>query len=295
MTYSLDKVPTLFGLVLATHRAYVAPSNHTSVEGSHLEPYFPFESIIAAIAIAFFRYTVRLQPSEPFVLRFFFCIVLGSLAYTKKSYELITAVELFSYTVSWLSVRPIRTSNHNSPWNILVLRLLSIVMGAVASMFLSHAVFTVASSNPILEWVHKYTPSPVVRTLTYIFPIHEMGAAYSMMEQLALEPAFFRQMIHHLFFVTFHIQVGMGYLGISFLRAEQSRRNELIRLDVMEQTISSDRDGKNRNSNGMPSDDKQKKMLEKSRSFQTGAAPFSTSLLSCINFPKNCVFSPHRI
>jgi hypothetical protein len=283
MTYSLDNAPTLFGFVLATHRSYVAPSNHTGVEGSFLEPYFPFESIIAAIAIAFFRSTVRLQPSEPLVLRCFFCIVLGSLAYTKKSYELITAVEFFSYTVSWLSVRPIRTLNHTSPWNILVIRLLSIVVGAVASMFISHGVFTVLSSNPILEWIHRCTPSLVIRTLTYIFPIHEMRAAYTMMEQLALEPAFFQQMIHHLLFVTFHIQVGMGYLGISFLRAEQSRRNELIRLDVMESTNRSEKLANSSSSNGLSSDDKHKKMLEKSRIFQSGAASFSKSLLFCIN------------
>ena len=36
----------------------------------------------------------------------------------------------------------------------------------------------------------------------------------------------------HLLFVTFHIQTGMGFLGIHFLKKEQERRNMLVRMDV---------------------------------------------------------------
>jgi hypothetical protein len=36
-----------------------------------------------------------------------------------------------------------------------------------------------------------------------------------------------------LFFITFHCQVAIGYLGIDFLKQEQQRRNELVRMDMI--------------------------------------------------------------
>lgn len=39
-------------------------------------------------------------------------------------------------------------------------------------------------------------------------------------------------MIVHLLFVTFHIQMGLGHIGIAFLTSEQRRKNMLIRMDV---------------------------------------------------------------
>jgi hypothetical protein len=304
MTSTFDNVPTLFGWVLATHRALVYDSNNisyatgnTSIVGDSnlvLEEYFPYEPIIAAIAISFFRSTVRLQQSEPMILRWFFCILLASLAYTKKSYELITAVEIFSYTVSWLIVRPIITTSSSSSSSrsssaipqstrhVFVLQLLSIATGAVVSMLISHAIFTVAMSNPMMEQIYRFTPSIVTKSVTYLFPIYEMKAAYRIMEQFAMDHSFFQKMIHHLFFVTFHIQVGMGFIGIAFLRAEQSRRNELIRLDVQEKVESSDENSSSVNtSNGAQREGGNKQMLEKSRLFQRGAAPFSKCSIFC--------------
>lgn len=49
----------------------------------------------------------------------------------------------------------------------------------------------------------------------------------------------------HLFFATFNIQVGMGYLGINFLRKEQSRRNQLVQMDI----IGDQEEGTNNGSN----------------------------------------------
>lgn len=39
-------------------------------------------------------------------------------------------------------------------------------------------------------------------------------------------------MLCHLLFVTAHIQVGLGHIGIAFLTSEQRRKNMLIRMDV---------------------------------------------------------------
>lgn len=288
-----QQVPTFFGLALSTHRVLLggAAGGDSTTTASMLQDdviaYFPHEAWIAAVSIAFFRSTVRLQGQEPAVLRWFFCGLLAALAFTRKSYELITAVEIFSYAVSWLILRRPRqrppsaaaaAGMHQSARDALF-RLLSIAAGAVLSMLISHAMFSSSGGVPSYKrLVTMWTPSLVRRGIAYLFPVAEMTAAYEIMRQLALEPEFFEQMIQHLFFVTFHIQVGMGFLGIDFLRAEQSRRNQLIRLDVMENE-------KGNGQNGSKADESEngdnKRLLEKSRLFQRGAAPFSKYRFDC--------------
>ena len=39
-----------------------------------------------------------------------------------------------------------------------------------------------------------------------------------------VDPAILNSRIYYLLFVTFNVQVGIGYLGIGFLREEQRRR-----------------------------------------------------------------------
>jgi hypothetical protein len=271
-----DPAHSFWGLALSTHRILVTGSN--AAQGS--EPatengaaifVLPHEALIAAIAIAFFRWTVRLQKNEPVLLRSFFCGLLATLAYSKKSYELITAVEIFSYAVVWFAPKQVGSTTSRQ----VLLRLLSITGGAVLSMLVAHLLLT---SDVAWKLARLLTPSFIVRGLEYLFPVAELKAAYQMMEKLSLEPEFHRHMIQHLFFVTFHIQVGMGFLGIDFLRAEQGRRNELIRLDV---PLAGDEDtGRNvQNGSGHGTEsNKSAKLLEKSRIFQRGAAPFSKCL-----------------
>lgn len=267
---SADQDPSFFGLSLATHRVLL---NNTSLSSHEpISSSFFYEAIIAAIAIAFFRSTVRLHHHEPPVFRWFFCGLLAVLACTKKSYELITAVEIFSYVVSWLLLRPLKQEPHASSISSrdVAFRLLSIAAGAALSMLFSHAVFT---SGLVWRAAHFLTPSILIRFAKYLFPVNEMMAAYDIMGKLALEPDIYQQMMQHLLFVTFHIQVGMGYLGIDFLRADQSRRNQLIRLDVQESEVGS------KTQNGSSADNikngDNKKVLERARIFQRGAAPFS--------------------
>jgi hypothetical protein len=165
-----------------------------------------------------------------------------------------------------------------------MLRLLSIATAAMVSFFLSHGIFHSGIFIHIVRWI---TPGFVIRTIEYLFPVYEMKEAYHIMNELSMEPENFRAMLKHLFFVTFHIQVGMGYLGIDFLRREQSRRNDLIRLDMRvnndekQETTTTDHDGhnSNNNDNGRSNGKKTSKqtrdiLLERSRRFQAGAAPF---------------------
>ena len=301
-----ETVPTFFGLALSTQRVLmqhhagtssVTDATHEgSEQGEHSwvgeeQPQllgvstFPYEALIAATAIVFFRATVRWEKQEPAILRWFFCALLAVLAYTDKSYELIAAVEIFSYVVSWLLVRPMSSwsssSSTASPrqqeaW----IRLFSIAVGAVGSMLVAHGIFGSGILLSMLRWL---TPRFVVQTLEYLFPIAEMNAAYDIMYQLSMEPEVFRHMMERLAFVTFHIQVGMGYVGIDFLRQEQSRRNLLIRLDVKEDGEKTRNDATaspNKNGTAEPEHSQQQtttqpnNLSRRARHFQRGAAPF---------------------
>jgi hypothetical protein len=337
-SYNFDSTPTFFGLTIPTHRTLLLNNMTTMIDTSYgvnstidssgnldtiLDPYFPYEPLIAAISIIFFRMTVKLHSNEPIILRWLFCIVLGILAYTKQSYQLITAVELFSYTISYLLLLSIQQQQQqqqhyvtsSSPHNTtkssntrtqqlmyIMQRLLLIVFSAISSMLISHVIFTSTTTNIFLiQFLYKYMiPSYIVQLFLYLFPIVEIYKAYTIMYQLSFEKIFFQSMIYHLFFVTFHIQVGMGFLGIAFLRAEQSRRNQLIRLDVYENEVDENNNhanttttaNQNHNDNTnhgngtiqKTTNSRETQMSEKSKLFQRGAAPFSTFRSLCLSF-----------
>ena len=233
--------PTLLGLSLSTHRPRELGPEETT--------YFQYEAAVAAVSILFFRLTVR-RRSEPRTIRFFFGILLAILAYMKKSYELIVAVELFSYATSWLVL--------SQP----SLMLFGTFMAASAaiSLLISHSLVS-GKAGQILSLL---TPKLVMRVLHYLFPIEEFQSAYSIMEAFA-DPDVLWKQVGHLFFVTFHIQVGMGFMGIDFLTQEQDRRNQLIRLDVEKDSAAG---------NGASAKDKTSPALARAHRFQRGAAPF---------------------
>jgi hypothetical protein len=277
-------VEYFFGLALTTHR--------DKELGSEAVSYFVYEGLIAAIAILFFRSTVQLfQAPEPRALRWFFAVLLAALAYFKKSYELIMAVQIFSFAVPWVlslhwSLRHVHgnsSSNHtstNTSTNTnsspareksqsrdMILRLVLIAASAVASLIVSHVVIT----GSLYKVASLVTPRVVVLTLEYLFPIAEMKAAYAIMAAFA-DPAVLEKQAYHLLFVTFHIQVGMGYVGIDFLRKEQHRRNQLVRLDVADAEEDS-KHGSNVDAKGETLSPATIK-LKRSQRFQRTAAPF---------------------
>ena len=346
-TFASSSSPTFFGLSIPTHRSpqflYDNGNNDnggSSSSSSSSFTHFPYEPIIAAIAIVFFRMTVKIQMSpsspttrttireEPLLLRYISAIILGILAYKQQSYQHITMAELSSYMISYVvlyiiakfpatkktTTKPDEDSNarqQNANILLSLQRFALLLIGTIVSVILSYGI-VISCCNPILQqYFMKYmVPKAVQRSFFYLFPIQELQKAYTIMEQfMMMEQEFFHHMIHHLFFVTFHIQVGMGYLGIAFLRSEQSRRNQLIRLDVYDdneqEEMNHGNDGDNDNGvqNNQPKErrhqngastngkhvltkqeqyknkkrnNKEKQMAEKSRIFQRGAAPFST-------------------
>jgi hypothetical protein len=167
----------LFGIPVTTHR-------DRSVELGE----FPYELVIAAVSVVMFRTTIPALPTnqEPAALRWFFGILLGFLAYSNRSYELIAAVEMFSYCVpiclyaDW----PL------SPWKGVVqpqyynlLRLVLIAAGAVLSLGVSHATAT----GELLQWIQWCTPTALWEAIASFLPAKEnpvtQSRAFSLSDQ----------------------------------------------------------------------------------------------------------------
>eukprot|EP00532_Pseudo-nitzschia_australis_P009780 CAMPEP_0168242294 /NCGR_PEP_ID=MMETSP0140_2-20121125/23326_1 /TAXON_ID=44445 /ORGANISM="Pseudo-nitzschia australis, Strain 10249 10 AB" /LENGTH=730 /DNA_ID=CAMNT_0008177351 /DNA_START=627 /DNA_END=2821 /DNA_ORIENTATION=- len=120
------------------------------------------------------------------------------------------------------------------------------------------------------------------------------------MDEFVVEEGLLQYQVARLFFITFHIQIGVGYLGIDFLKQEQHRRNELVRMDMgstvdeenkiktNETTMSTPaskkvllHDDENKNSNDMSSTKTtsqpyvvEDKKMKRSLRFQRTAAPY---------------------
>lgn len=180
----------------------------------------------------------------------------------------MAAAELFSYVAVWVwSARPTvggSISTHKG---------LHLLAGAGVSVLIAHCV----SSAALWKGLALLTPNILVQAFAYLFPIRELAQAWQILNDLSLEPDILHHMAAHLLFVTFHIQVGIGYLGIQFLHKQQERKNQLIRLDIPVACDTDDDDVAANGTNGSNSkDSKQQLMAERSRKFKRGAAPFST-------------------
>jgi len=248
MEYMTAENDKYFGIALTTHRDKDLSENTVS--------FFQYECLLAAIAVIFCRWTVSLK-KEPPLLRAFFALLLGFLAFSKRSYTLITAVDMFSYAV------PIIMTSPKIP-NQKYTRLSFIALSAGVSFLLSHLLL----SKEVWVFVIRWTPLPVKNLMNYMFPISEFVQAYNVILHF-MNPAILNKQVATLFFATFNIQVGMGYLGIDFLRKEQARRNQLARMDMMDDSAEEEMPATNGDST-----DKQRRKQEASRRFQKGAAPF---------------------
>ena len=254
-----DEEILLFGLFsLSTHR------DHHIIDAP---TYFHYEAEIAAIAIFFFRSTV-IHSREHRFISYFVAILLACLAYAKEPYSILLAAETFSYAASWLLLyKPKWIQNRNA-----TMRLLALVASAGLSWLLSNLALT-SMSLPDVS-VEDADDGFFMGMINAWFPVDELRAAYNIMLAFA-HPQVLQSQLAHLFFVTFHIQVGMGFLGIGFLLEEQSRRNMLIRLDVETSTNSDGVQIKESSTENGSSDGKgDTAKMVRARRYQKGAGPF---------------------
>lgn len=217
-------------------------------------PYFGFELLFAGIAIGFCRSTVSSHKSEPRILAVFFGLALALMAYFRQPYFLTMGAEIFSYALPWFHFSFLKSK----PINSFLTRFVFIALGAGLSLLLSWALFS--PSTRFYSLSATLIPSVVKNGFAYLFPIIELGKAYEIVFRLSHDEITVSQMLQHLLFVTFHIQVGIGFLGIHFLQRQQGRKNELIRLDVSEEVSQ-----------------KTTSIVERATEFKRGAAPFSKS------------------
>ncbi len=123
----------------------------------------------------------------------------------------------------------------------------------------------------IYDWIVSTTifskdnlvDSYLIRPISILLPIEEIKSAYNLLTDF-IDPSILKAKIAYLFFVTFHIQVGMGYLGIEFLRNEQSRKNALIKIE----------DEVKKMQNEQNDDEQKEKDKDPSKPFRKSAGPF---------------------
>jgi hypothetical protein len=246
--------PSILGFTLSTHR--------DKGLGPDAATYFQAEAFIAAISVLFYRTTVTWK-DEPLAVRWFFAILLAVLAYMKKSYELIVAVEFFSYAVPYVLL--FGGGPKLNVKSYMLSRMIAMAASAILSLLVAHLLV----SGKLLHLFQVVAPDFFIKGLGYVFPIEELNNAYNIMVAFA-DPAVLRKQVSNLFFVTYHIQVGIGFLGINFLQKEQDRKNQLLRMDIYHED--------KEDSNGEESNDETSRrtavMMGRSKKFQSTAAPF---------------------
>jgi len=143
--------------------------------------------------------------------------------------------------------------------------------------FFQSKLYNICVENPYFSKAMHFLSSKLFDAASYLLPIQEFINAHDIITEF-VDPAELYPKIVHLFFVTFHIQVGMGFLGIEFLRAEQSRKNALIKIedDVKKHaTEVQSANGRNTNDkNKKKSTDESEEKYDASRNFRKSAGPF---------------------
>jgi hypothetical protein len=270
--------------------------------------YFPQEALLAAISVAFCRLTISSHQKEPALLRWMFAIALAILAYRREPYWIICAFEIFSYSLpllmKWYSVQCAqaadqanmngseskgskhgKTSSQQKNPSAVHHGILCWVIFLPLSGILAVAICRMISLNGWMSILHtgeRIFPTTVISGIKYLFPLEEMGAAYHIVLRFMPRDTFHAQM-KHLLFITFHIQVGMGFLGISFLTKEQMRRNELVRLEDKKPDNGGSKQNGKKSSDGQnqPKTKKRKqsatekaKNVARARKFRWNSVPF---------------------
>lgn len=192
-----------------------------------------------------------------FVLRTAAALFMGGMAFYRLNYEFICAFHLWTHAMPWLmdtfygllvaNIAKKKTKSDGSntkqqvngkkacdgdeqPPSLTVSLGTSIFALATLPLCL---LFCRTFSNPIiLQSIANITPQPIKDLLGFMLPISELSAAFDIVSTFVPDTELLHGMLKHLLFVTFHIQVGMGHIGIDFLTAEQRRKNMLIRMDV---------------------------------------------------------------
>ena len=149
----------------------------------------------------------------------------------------------------------------------------------INSLFQSN-IYKTISGNALAVKFYIFICAKFMDGVGYLMPIKEFKAAHDIIAEF-IDPTELYAKSKHLLFVTFHIQVGMGYLGIEFLRAEQGRKNQLVKIEeeVKKSGDGSDSDNAvkmngTKNKTKTKSTEKKTKQKDASEKFRKSAGPF---------------------
>jgi hypothetical protein len=169
MSPSNDLSENFFNIPLSTYR-------------DHDVPFTPFKygMLISAISILFFRTTVTLSATtskEPKFLRWFFGGLLAFLSYSNKSYELICAVEVFSYLVTFFLFTDyvpsvfLNFAQDKNKTN--VLRIVLITLSAILCLLVCH----LAATGFLFQLINSITPLSSLMASCRYFPLKRFKPA----------------------------------------------------------------------------------------------------------------------
>jgi hypothetical protein len=235
-------------------------SNTTKPALYELEPH------IAALAIFFCRFviisgsltaspdghtSVLGKSTIEFGLRLGMSIILAGMAYMRMDYDVICSVHLWSHVLPTLLGWCVNLLGKNSgegkkgskkqqskkkkaaesppPSLTMSIGISTLLLVSLPSCLYMCRLF---SNLTFLSLVIQQVPTPVSNAFHYMFPIEELAASYDIVTSFVSDKELLHDMLAHLLFVTFHIQMGLGHIGIAFLTSEQRRKNMLIRMDV---------------------------------------------------------------
>lgn len=275
-------------------------------------PFYSLEPAIAALSVFFCRlviitgsltsspsgHTSLVGPNRlEFAGRFAVAALMGVMTYCNVNYDIVCAVHLCSHVMPaamrWYTAAVGRRGGTNEGKQQKknkkgggkrsgegkegVEPSLALSMG-LAAIFLTtpplclYACRLLSDPSFLNRVAADFVPLPLSRAFRYMFPIEELAASYGIVTSFVADRELLRDMICHLLFVTFHIQFGMGHIGIAFLTAEQRRKNMLIRMDVDEEAH-----GGARNGGASPKGDaeeRKRKKHDRSRRFRRSAPSF---------------------
>jgi len=265
-----DVVLSLFPALMTTHMKHAVGEGIEEQSHSLL---FPYDRILAVLAVTYCRYTVCYQ-NESKLSRLFWSLVLGCCSYQRYDYWFqgyihVVSFSVFMYetlcsyyinnqnkkdgstsTVSFSSSTKTAAASSATPSledmtkKTQVMTVLGTLLLALGHLLFSwsypmheHSLFQSklyeVYVSPMLALLPSSVPSDtytVWKLVSYLLPLDEFQQAHDIIVEF-VSPAELYAKGGHLLFVTFHIQVGMGYLGISFLREEQSRKNALVKIE----------------------------------------------------------------
>jgi len=278
-------MPNFDDFILAVFPQLTTHLKHVKNDSS--SQLFPYDGLIAVAAVTYCRYTVK-APNESRLSRMFWSAVLGYLAYYRFDYWLQIYIYMLSFggyfyeRASYFSKDSKKKGIDEIQKQAQVLTFLGTALLSIghllysisnpegANSFFQSKLYTICAESPIISKALNRLCTKFADAVGYLLPVQEFISAHDIITEF-VHPSDLYAKAGHLLFVTFHIQVGMGFLGIEFLRAEQSRKNSLVKIeDDVKKPKGSKQNGKANKKNG----DKKKEGYDASRSFRKTAGPF---------------------